>query len=159
MVTMKDDWPIIREANVMDLQPAFALMSELGYAGLSMVHFEETYRAVLQHQSMFLLVAEETDGDIVALASVTNRPQLRLTGNLVTIDELVVADRARGRGVGKKMLDAVDAVARKLCARRLELETNRARESYRRKFYVKNGFFEADSAVMRVEYQLPQDGY
>lgn len=41
---------------------------------------------------------------------------------------------------------------------RLELETNRARESYLRRFYVKNGFTEADSAVMRIDYDLP-DGY
>jgi hypothetical protein len=48
-------------------------------------------------------------------------------------------------------------MARKLGARRLELETNRARESYRRRFYVKNGFTEADSAVMRIEYDVTDD--
>jgi len=40
---------------------------------------------------------------------------------------------------------------------RLELETNRARESYRRGFYIKNGFTEADSAVMRIEYEFDDE--
>lgn len=154
---MSDSWPIIRLATVMDLQPAFKLMTELGYPDLSLPKFEKAYRAVLEHPAMFLLVAEDNDQQVIGLASISDRPQLRLTGALVTIDELVVAHRARGRGVGHKLLEAAEAMARKLGARRLELETNRARESYRRGFYVKNGFTEADSAVMRIEYEFDNE--
>ena len=154
---MKDIWPIIRLANDMDLQPAFKLMSELGYPGLSLPHFIKTYHALLERTGMFLLVAEDENEEVIALASMTSRPQLRLTAQLVTIDELVVADRARGRGVGQKILKAAEAMAKGLGARRLELETNRARESYRRGFYVKNGFVEADSAVMRIDYEFDQN--
>src|SRR6202008_3421012 len=100
-------------------------------------------------------VAEDEDENIVGLASISNRPQLRLTGNLVTIDEFVIAADARGKGIGRELLNGAVAMAKKLGARRLELETNRARESYRRGFYVKNGFSEADSAVMRIDYDLP----
>jgi len=132
-------------------------MSELGYPGLSLSRFTKAYQEVLEHPTMFLLVAENQAGEIIGLASMTRRPQLRLTATLVTIDELVVADHARGKGVGKKLLEGAEAMARKLGARRLELETNRARESYRRRFYVKNGFTEADSAVMRIDYDLPED--
>ncbi|PYT05931.1 MAG: hypothetical protein DMF60_10365 [Acidobacteria bacterium] len=71
----------------------------------------------------------------------------------ITIDEFVVADNARGRGVGRALLEHIKSMARKAGARRLELNTNRARESYRRAFYIKNGFTEADSAVMRIEYE------
>ena len=151
---MSDTWPLIRPANATDLQSAFNLMSELGYPGLSLPRFTKAYHAVVENPAMFLLVAEDSNGEIIGLASMTNRPQLRLTGNLVTLDELVVADHARGRGVGKKLLETAEAMARKLGARRFELETNRARESYRRGFYIKNGFTEADSAVMRIDYRL-----
>ncbi|HSB08763.1 MAG TPA: GNAT family N-acetyltransferase [Blastocatellia bacterium] len=153
---MSDGWPIIRPATEADADSAFKLMSELGYPGLSLPHFVKTYYALLEHPGMFLLVAEEEDHEVVAFASITSRPQLRLTGQLVTIDELVVADRARGQGVGRMILEAAEAMARKLGARRLELETNRARESYRRGFYVKNGFLEADSAVMRIDYPFDE---
>ena len=156
---MSDIWPIIRIATLMDQQSAFELMSELGYPGLSFVRFSAAYNAVLEHPTMSLLVAEDENGDVIGLASISRRPQLRLTANLVTIDELVVADRARGRGVGKKILKTVEVMARKLGAGRLELETNRARESYSRGFYIKNGFKEADSAVMRIDYQLPSDAH
>jgi N-acetylglutamate synthase-like GNAT family acetyltransferase len=154
VINVSNIWPIIRLANPEDVQPAFKLMSELGYPGLSLPRFAETYHAVLEHPTMHMLVAEDENGEIIGLASLTNRPQLRLTANLVTLDELVVADHARGRGVGKKLLKAAEANARKLGACRFELETNRARESYRRGFYVKNGFTEADSAVMRIDYSL-----
>lgn len=156
---MPDIWPIIRIATVRDLPRAFDLMSELGYPGLSFPRFANAYNAVLEHPNMSLMVAEDSNGEVIGLASLTTRPQLRLTANLVTIDELVVADRARGRGVGKKILETAEMMARKLGARRLELETNRSRESYRRGFYVKNGFTEADSAVMRIDYALPEDSW
>ncbi|HZM90681.1 MAG TPA: GNAT family N-acetyltransferase [Blastocatellia bacterium] len=156
---MSDIWPIIRIATLMDQQPAFELMSELGYPGLSFVRFSAAYNAVLEHPTMSLIVAEDENGDVIGLASISTRPQLRLTANLVTIDELVIADRARGRGVGKKILKTVEVMARNLRAGRLELETNRARESYSRGFYIKNGFKEADSAVMRIDYQLPADSH
>ena len=156
---MSDIWPIIRIATPMDQQPSFELMSELGYPGLSFVRFSAAFNAVLATPTMSLLVAEDENGEVIGLASISTRPQLRLTANLVTIDELVVADRARGRGVGKKILKAAEVMARKLGARRLELETNRARESYSRGFYIKNGFKEANSAVMRIDYQLPADSH
>ncbi|MFY9556894.1 MAG: GNAT family N-acetyltransferase [Blastocatellia bacterium] len=148
---------IIRLATESDVQPAFKLMSELGYDGLSLPRFANAYHAVLDHPAMILIVAEDENEEVIGLASLSSRPQLRLTALLVTIDELVVADRARGRGVGQQILRAAEAMAKKLGARRLELETNRARESYRRGFYVKNGFIEADSAVMRIDYQLPEN--
>jgi N-acetylglutamate synthase-like GNAT family acetyltransferase len=147
---------LIRLATVNDVQAAFELMAELGYPDLSLPRFAEAYQAVLEHPAMFLIVAEDEDENIIGLASVSNRPQLRLTGNLVTIDEFVIAADARGKGAGRELLSGAIAMAKKLGACRLELETNRARESYRRGFYVKNGFTEADSAVMRIDYELPK---
>ena len=147
---------LIRLATENDVQAAFRLMAELGYPDLSLARFAETYHAVLEHPTMLLIVAEDENEEVIGLASISNRPQLRLTGNLVTIDEFVIAADARGKGVGREFLNGAVAMAQKLGARRLELETNRARESYRREFYVKNGFNEADSAVMRIDYELPK---
>jgi len=145
-----------RLASADDLQAAFRLMTDLGYPDVELARFAETYHAVIEHPAMFIIVAADDNGVVIGLASITNRPQLRLMSNLVTIDEFVIADHARGRGVGRELLDAAIAMAKLLGACRLELETNRARESYRRGFYVKNGFTEADSAVMRIDYELPE---
>ena len=103
---------IIRLATEADVQPSFKLMTELGYPNLSPPRFVETYRSVLAHPGMTLIVAEAHDGEVVGLASITVRPQLRLTGQLITIDELVVADRARGQFVGRALLDQIKAIAR-----------------------------------------------
>jgi GNAT superfamily N-acetyltransferase len=131
-------------------------MAELGYPDLTIARFAEVYSSVQKHPTMTLIVAED-DGEVVGLASISRRPQLRLAADLITIDELVVADSARGLGVGRALLEHVKEMAGRSGARRLELETNRARESYRRRFYVKNGFTEANSAVMRIEYDLADD--
>ena len=143
----------IRLATEQDVEGAIRLMAQLGYPALSLHMFAETYHSVLRHPAMTVLVCESDDGELVGLATLSRRPQLRLTADLITIDEFVVADNARGRGVGRALLEHIKAMARKAGARRLELNTNRARESYRRAFYIKNGFSEADSAVMRIEYE------
>ena len=147
---------LIRLATENDLQAAFKLMTELGYPDVELARFAKTYHEVLEHPAMLLIVAEDENEKVIGLASISNRPRLRLTGNLVTIDEFVIAANARGKGAGRELLNAAIAMAKKLGARRLELETNRARESYRREFYIKNGFIEADSAVMRIDYELPE---
>jgi len=147
---------LIRPATESDLQAAFRLIDELGYHDLSIARFAKTYSSVQKHPAMTLIVAED-DCEVVGLASISRRPQLRLAADLITIDELVVADSARGLGVGGALLEHVKAMAGSSGVRRLELETNRARESYRRAFYIKNGFTEANSAVMRIEYEFDDE--
>jgi len=153
-INMDDNKMFVRPANESDQDAVFKLMADLGYPGLSQTRFAETYERVLKHPAMRVIVTEDETGEIVGMASVTMRPQLRLISDLVTIDELVVAATAGGRGIGRALLDHVKAIAVDVSAGRLELETNRARESYRRDFYVKNGFAEANSAVMRIDYDV-----
>jgi N-acetylglutamate synthase-like GNAT family acetyltransferase len=143
----------IRLATEHDVESAIGLMAQLGYPDLSLPMFSETYHSVLRHPAMTVIVCEGDNGEVVGLATISRRPQLRLTADLITIDEFVIADDARGRGVGRALLEHIKALATKAGVRRLELNTNRARESYRRRFYIKNGFKEADSAVMRIEYE------
>jgi len=141
----------IRKATESDMQTAFKLIGELGYPDLAFTEFATAYESVLKQPAMTLLVAEY-NGDIVGLASISRRPQLRLAGDLITIDELVVAENVRGSGVGRAILHYIKSMSRDSAVRRLELETTRTRESYERGFYIKNGFTEANSAVMRINF-------
>jgi GNAT superfamily N-acetyltransferase len=141
----------IRTATAVDIGAAQRLITALGYGNLSPEAFKASYDAVLSHPEMTVLVAEATDGEIVGLASVSHRPQLRLGGQLVSLDEFVVAPEARGKGVGARLIEEVKAIAERLGAVRLELEQNRNRESYSRSFYSKNGFTEVNSAVLRID--------
>lgn len=142
----------IRPATEQDVESVIALIAQLGYPDLPLPGFAETYHSVLRHPAMTVIVCEDDDV-VVGLATISRRPQLRLRADLITIDEFVVADNARGRGIGRALLEHIKAMAAKAGARRLELNTNRLRESYRRAFYLKNGFTEADSAVMRIDYE------
>lgn len=140
----------IRSAEASDLDAAYALVVALGYPDLEREAFARAFPAVLEHPETLVLVAEEAEtGQLVGLMSLSHRPTLRLGGVIASIDELVIAGRARGLGVGGALLARAKTEAARLGARRLELTTNRARESYRRGFYVKNGFAEANSALMR----------
>lgn len=147
---------VIRSANDSDAEAAFKLIAELGYPDLSFARFARTYQSVLTNPAMMVFMAEAS-GEVVGLATISFRPQLRLRADLFSIDEFVIADRVRGQGVGRRFLEHLKGVAKQAGAKRLELETNRARASYRRGFYVKNGFTEADSAVMRIDYDLAED--
>ena len=142
---------VVRRATESDMKTAFKLIGELGYPDVKFPEFARTYTGAQQHPAMTLLVAE-CDGVVVGLASISRRPQLRLGGDLITIDELVISDRFRGSGIGKAILERVKSMCVELGARRLELETTRTRESYKRRFYVKNGFSETNSAVMRIDF-------
>jgi N-acetylglutamate synthase-like GNAT family acetyltransferase len=138
----------LRKATSADATSALALVRELGYGGLDELIFARVFSAVLDAPSQQVWLAEQNDV-IAGLMSIIIKPQIRLAGFVVTIDELVVTEASRGEGVGTKLLDLAKAEALRVRARRLELHTARGRPSYERGFYVKNGFTEVDSAVMR----------
>jgi GNAT superfamily N-acetyltransferase len=150
----RDNSVSIRLARPEDGNSVYQMMAELGYASLERGRFDRAFQTVLDRSDVWVLVAEDVQSRrMLGLASMSERPQLRLAGILVTIDEFVIREDARGRGVGKALLEEAKRRARALGARRLQLDTNRGRESYRRGFYVKNDFIEADSAVMRMELE------
>ncbi len=138
----------VRAAELRDRDAVYALLRELGYA-VPVGEFERAYREVLGHPEMRVLVAE-AHGAVLGVLTLSHRVQLRLAGRIATIDELVVTAGARGAGVGRALLEEAKREARALGAQRVQLQTNRARESYLRGFYRKNGFVEVPSATLRL---------
>lgn len=141
---------MIRRAELSDAAAVHALVGELGYAGLDRAEFDAGFAEVLRAPGQEVWVAElGTPPAVVGLLAMTHKPQLRLAGALLTIDEIVVAESARGAGIGGRLMEHAKVAALRVGARRVELHTQRARASYERGFYVKNGFVEMDAAVMR----------
>jgi GNAT superfamily N-acetyltransferase len=138
----------LRRATRDDTDAARALLEELGYAFADEPTFARGFAAVLADSAQAVWLATGK-GTVLGLMSMSSRPQVRLAGVIVTIDELVVHELARGQGVGASLLELAREESVRLGARRVELLTARSRESYARGFYVKNGFAEAPSAVMR----------
>ena len=83
-------------------------------------------------------------GRVIAFASLSVRNSLWQEGNLAHIDEIVVDDECRGRGVGTALMQALMAVARERSCRRIELDSAFSRESahafYRSQGFQKRGF-------------------
>jgi GNAT superfamily N-acetyltransferase len=67
-----------------------------------------------------------------------------LPGPSLYLTELFVGRRARGRGVGRQLLEAVHAEAEALGATRIELLQVRGTDAHRRGFYPTHGYEHAD---------------
>jgi N-acetylglutamate synthase-like GNAT family acetyltransferase len=141
----------IRRATENDAESAYQLITALGYPQLDRNDFGYIYKVVITHPESLILLAENDEGQIIGLMTISHRPQLRLAGTILCIDELVVSNEARGGGAGRALLEYAKQRAIEMKAERIELHTRRNRESYKRQFYIKNGFTEANSALMRLE--------
>lgn len=137
----------VRPARRGDGEALAALLAELGYPGsadTSTVHW------VLSHPEMAVIVAADAQDKPVGMITLSHRPQLRLKGRIVTIDELVVSAAWRRKGVGKALMKHALERARVLTAKRVELHTHKSRGEAVRAFYESCGFQEVDSLVMRL---------
>ena len=101
----------------------------------------------LADDSHLILVAEDADAKIAAYSSVHWLPYLFMTGPEGYVSELFVSAAARGRGIGRELLGAIEKAARARGCQRLSLTNLRTRESYRRQFYNKAGWCERSEAA------------
>ena len=141
----------IRRAAQDDVDSVNKLIVALGYPGIATEDFKNSYIEVLANHQSIVLLAESAEGQVIGLLTLSHRPQLRLAGTILFLDEFAVSEEMRGMGVGRELLQEARNIAVELKAKRIELHTNRARESYVRSFYIKNGFSEANSALLRLD--------
>lgn len=106
----------------------------------------------LANSSHNLYAAEDDNGRLIGFVAVHWLPYLILAGLEGFISELFVAESARGRGVGKQLLQTVEEKARQLGCVRLSLLNGRHRESYVRQFYTKLGWEERTDMANLVRY-------
>jgi GNAT superfamily N-acetyltransferase len=79
---------------------------------------------------------------VVGYATVHWQPYFILSAPEGYVGELFVSEKVRGKGIGTELLAAVKKEATKRGCSRLMLLNRRNRESYKRKFYAKNGWTE-----------------
>jgi len=84
-------------------------------------------------------VCAEGDGAVVAFCLLSVRNSVRQEALPANIDELVVDERYRGRGIGRALVDHMIDLARQLGCTRIELESAFHRECARA-FYERLGF-------------------
>ena len=146
---------LVRRARPGDASQVLTLVQQLGYSPDER-RYDEIFAQVVRHPEAAVFVA--TLGlRVIGYLALSHRPQIRLGGPVAVIDELAVDEVHRGDGVGTALLQAALAHARGLGCRRVDLNSARTRESYRRHFYESHGFQEVDSALLRLD-PLPPTG-
>ena len=94
-------------------------------------------RALVSKQQTYLCAV---DGErMVGFGSLTLKNNLWQEGNLGHVDELVVDEGCRGRGIGTQLLDRLIVLAGDLGCRRVELDSAFHRKQAHQ-FYERHGF-------------------
>lgn len=136
----------VRRARRGDADALQALLRELGYPDAADV---QTVHWVCSHPEIEVFVVADPQDKPVAMASLSHRPQLRFRGRFATVDEFVVAEQWRRKGVGTALMKALVERARTLSVKRLELISHGGRSPEEHAFYAACGFVEAQAFVMR----------
>ncbi|MCK8504145.1 GNAT family N-acetyltransferase [Myxococcus fulvus] len=136
----------IRRARRGDAEAMALLLRELGYPqGTD----QQTVHWVVSHPEIEIFVAGDPQDKPVGMLSFSHRPQLRLRGRVGTIDELVVTESWRRRGVGRALIKQILERCKVLSARQLQLVSPIATTPEVRSFYTACGFSEVDAGVFR----------
>lgn len=112
----------IRQATTEDREVVFDLLRQLMSAGgessrdsaaspINQPSGEETFRRILEGDEGDILLAEE-DGTVLGLATLAYPVAIRCGGVYGSIEEFIVNEKARGKGVGGKLLEAAIDLAR-----------------------------------------------
>ena len=123
------------------------LLAELGHSGAGDT---ATVHWVLSHPEIEVHVAADGSDRPLGLLSFSHRPQLRLSGRIATIDELVVLPSARRQGVGRALVKRALERARVLSVKRVELQLPSAPDEATYRFCEALGFRDAERGVVTL---------
>ncbi|RME49553.1 MAG: GNAT family N-acetyltransferase [Chloroflexi bacterium] len=105
------------------------------------------YMLTLTH---FNVSVAEEDDQVIGMITASLRPTLWHAGPVVLIDELVVDQTARGKGVGKALIEAIVEWAKKRGASEIEVSTEKDNEAAQA-FYQSHGF-KHESVLLEMEF-------
>ena len=147
----------IRKATNDDVPAIAKILRGLGlFAHINNELADQTEQRVGRHfkladnNSHTVYVAENATGEVIGYTVVHWLPYLILAAPEGYVSDLFVCDSERGRGIGTKLLAAVEQEAKTRDCSRLSLLNIRNRESYRRGFYKKLGWREREEAAVFV---------
>jgi ribosomal protein S18 acetylase RimI-like enzyme len=149
----------IRQATIEDSAVIAQLMTQLmevsGYQDrqVSPEQIEESLRKMANSDAYRVLLAED-EGQVVGLLSLSFRHTLFHSAPTALIDELVVEQGHRRRGVGRQLVaEAIERCRAAGCCE-IEVSTERSNEAAQ-KFYRQHGF--SHEAVL-FELEFEEDG-
>ena len=135
----------IRAARHADADALSSLSGQLGYPADAADIARRLHEMAMNHTGE-VLVAEAEDGAVVGWAEASLQRRL-VHDTRVELAGLIVADGARGCGVGTALLRAVEAWARERGLPELVVRSNVVRERAHR-FYLREGYAEKKRQVV-----------
>lgn len=120
-------------------------MTELGFSADA-----ATVTWIVSHPEMELLVAADSLDKAIGLVCLAHRPQIRLGGRVASIEELMVTQTWRRKGVGRELLKRAVERARVLGVKKVEVQSLTANAPEAAAFFAACGFMPADSSVFRL---------
>jgi GNAT superfamily N-acetyltransferase len=142
----------IREAVRQDWPEVAALLAELGRPDVRGTDAEadgrRMYERYLERPDAVALVAE-VDGVVVGFMDIEFRTWLNFTAPQAWTPDLVVAEGARGRGIGGALLAGAEEIARDRGCWSMTLESATWRESAHA-FYASHGWKETGRSFTRM---------
>ena len=134
----------IRPLRSSDVEAVMRLHRELGWNPAFKADgstLKQRLEALTDTEDALLLVAE-IDGNVVGYIHGQIVTYLLFAGREMLISEVFVMERARGHGVGRALVAAIESEAVKGKCFRISVLNSRERESYKRAFYPSMGYEE-----------------
>lgn len=139
----------VRPVDHRDARPIATLLGELGYE-MSLDDVHARLRALSSERSTKLLVAEDA-GDVVGITVVHWFELLEKPGPFARLLALVVSRRYRGAGVGRRLVESAEGLARRSGCLGIEVTTAvRRREAHG--FYEQMGYATGESRYYRKSF-------
>ena len=134
----------IREVRLEDLEAIASLLDQLKevttlHAAVEREAVKKNYEIMLRFSETYRSYLAVEDGRIVGLISLVLYKTFLHAGGTALINELVVADGERGRGIGGKLVEAAIKAAGEQGMDEIEVGTETGNTAARR-FYERQGF-------------------
>ncbi|MCG6976435.1 MAG: GNAT family N-acetyltransferase [Acidiferrobacterales bacterium] len=140
----------IRPLREADLDAVMKLHRELGWNPAFRADgstLRQRLSALINEENALLLVAER-ERDVVGYIHGEIVTYLLFAGSEMLISEVFVMAAARGQGVGRALIETMEAEAVKQRCFRISVLNSRERESYKRGFYPSLGYEERASTAV-----------
>jgi ribosomal protein S18 acetylase RimI-like enzyme len=126
----------IRPAALDDVDSVFTLLQQLGIGEApNRETFQEAFADAVRDAHDHILLVADLDGAVAGYALTTVVRLLYTNGDSAQLQELVVDAAARHRGIGSKLVSAMEAECRKRGVRQLTVASIRAAAFYERLDY------------------------
>ena len=130
---------LIRPTTFADEKEVLGLIEELENRVFDSEIFTTIFQSYLEDPLTCMFVAVEEENRVCGFISCKGQPLIHHEGLVFEIQELIVTATHQGRGIGKKLIDALKPELKRLGAKSLEVTSNKRRKEAHA-FYQSVGF-------------------